>query len=198
MTLLSLDPSSSAVGFAVLRGIEPADLVDAGLLRPSMARGALGELPDWLHHHLRQRELHATWRILSLVRDALELADEHQPDQIVIEIPSGLYGAGAKQGAKGSLTTYGLAAGAMFGALNHARPLTVAPVTERQWTRWRKGKVQHQATVAALYRQYQADADPGADVSDAIGLGRWWLIHHAMEFCDDQRRNAGTAQRPAR
>lgn len=173
--ILALDPSSTCVGYAVLAGLSPAELIDAGRLRPSMAVDAIPDLPDWLREHLRQPALKAAWRVAGLVRDAVDLVREHRPRQVVIEIPSGLFGSGARNGARGSLTTYGMAAGAIWAAVDQQLPGCVAPVTERQWTPDRGAKGKAQLAIAGLYKGYSLQDDPGADVADAIGLARWWI-----------------------
>lgn len=173
--ILALDPSSTCVGYAVLAGLSPTELIDAGRLKPSMAADAIPDLPDWLRDHLRQPALKAAWRIAGLVRDAVDLVHEHHPTQIVVEIPSGLFGTGARHGARGSLTTYGLAAGAIWSVMDQQLPGQVAPITERQWTPDRGAKGKAQLAIAAMYKGYSMHADPGADVADAIGLARWWI-----------------------
>lgn len=179
--ILSLDPSSTCVGYAVLAGLRPADLIDAGRLTPSMAAGAIPDLPDWLRDHLRQPQLRAAWRVMSLVRDVAGLIQEHQPSLVVVEIPSGLFGSGARNGARGSLTTYGMAAGAIWSACNHHLPGRVVPVTERQWTPKRGPKHKAQIAIAGFYKNYNPSDDPGADVADAIGLARWWMSQPNMK-----------------
>jgi Holliday junction resolvasome RuvABC endonuclease subunit len=196
MKILALDPSSSCVGYAVLTGLDPADLVDGGRITPSKAKGVTAHLPDWLQDHLRSRAagLGTLTGILSLCSEVRGLIDEHQPDRVVIEIPSGKAGtASKKQGSGGALGSLGLAAGAVLMAAADHHPdgqAAVVPVSERHWTpRPRKGadavscggrgpKWQHQAAMAALYGGpdgYDPKQDPGADLADAIGLGRWWL-----------------------
>jgi len=176
MKLLAVDPSSKCVGYAVMTGMEPGELVDGGCLTPSVDRGLLPAYPNWLgvQAHLQGVELMHWRRIMSLGVELMRVIDEAKPDAIVIEIPSGKFGTGAKHGGRGSLTTYGLAAGMLSGICRrHGVP--VIPVTERQWTAGQGNKRKRQAVIAAYYRRYVCNKDPGADVADAIGLGRWWL-----------------------
>jgi hypothetical protein len=178
--ILAFDPSSQAIGYAALKGLGRSDLVDGGLLKPSMAKDALGDMPAWLHAHLRDKSLAACWRVLSMLQDAADLVEEHQPEVIVVEIPSGKTGTGSRKGAKGSLTTYGFAAGDVYGELRCRWPMITAPVNERMWTPDRGGKWLHQVAMDDFYPQYDRQQDPGADTSDAIGLARWWITHHAV------------------
>lgn len=190
MKLLALDPSSSCTGYAVLVGLEPAGLIDAGQCRPSLSKTALGELPAWRRAHLWQDELTHVRKIRSICRDVADLIKEHQPGSIVVEIASGKFGSGAKHGARGSLTTYGMAAWAVLAECERQLPAVapgadvvpgVAEVTERQWIGGRgpgripSGKDQRQALVQQLYPgRYDPALDTGADVADAIMLSRWW------------------------
>lgn len=190
MRILALDPSSSCVGYAVLTGLEPAELIDGGLIKPSQAKRVTADLPPWLSERLRAPSMRAVHGIYAITATIDELIAEHAPATIVVEVPSGKAGTGSRQQrAGGGLTTLGLAAGAVLERCRHAAtaidahdPPAVVPVTERQWTSRRSGpgargpKYQSQAAIAALYRgRYDPAADPGADLADAIALARWWL-----------------------
>lgn len=181
MKLLALDPSSSCTGYAVLVGLEPSALIDAGQCRPSLSKTALGDLPAWRRAHLWQDELTHVRKIRSICRDVADLIQEHEPESIVVEIASGKFGSGAKHGARGSLTTYGMAAWAVLAASERLRPDATVEVTERQWIGGRgpgriPSKKEHrQVLVQKLYPgRYDPTLDADADVADAIMLGRWW------------------------
>lgn len=175
--ILSLDPSSTCVGYAVLDGLEPNELCAGGLIVPSLAERVLANLAETLQHYLKRHELIAYRRILSLIPEVEALLDEYRPDVTVVEIPSGKFGTGAKHGARGSLTTYGLAVGMVIQACNaHAHSGVVVPVTERQWTAGLGDKQKRQRAIAAFYRhRYTLKSDAGGDLADAIGLGSWWF-----------------------
>jgi Holliday junction resolvasome RuvABC endonuclease subunit len=183
MKVLALDSASRVCGYAVLTGLAPADLVDAGLLKASTAKRVTADCPGWLQTHLRRPELQAVHRCLSLADDAIALVEEHAPTRIVCEIPSGKAGKGSKaQTSGGALATLGLAGGMVYQAIRGRWPQLTAPVTERQWAHsglggGRGSKSRGQADVAALYGfvGYDPARDPGADVADAIALARWWI-----------------------
>lgn len=174
MKILAIDPSSRVIGYAVLTGLAAGELIDGGLIKPSDSKR---ELQKWAAPALAgvfmAPELAAFRRIASMLADLDAIVAEHQPDRIAVEIPSGKTGTGAKNKAKGALTTYGLAAGMV---LQHCRALLpggAVPITERQWTRDRGDKWDHRMLIAGLYAHYDGCKDEGADLSDAIGLGRW-------------------------
>jgi Holliday junction resolvasome RuvABC endonuclease subunit len=178
--VIGIDPSSTIVGYAVFRAMVTTGeimLVDAGRLRPS------GEFPvnmpaslrEWLStpEMLAYRRL---WSLREEVQDLLvEYLPERVPGRIVVEVPSGKIGTGARKGARGSLTIYGMAAG-------------VVPVTERQWTAGQGSKGRRQMGMAALYRgRYEPKTDPGGDASDAMGIARWWInqrMNQELEVCE--------------
>ena len=109
--ILALDPSSSCIGYAVLTGMSPADLLDGGRIKPSQARGVTADMPDWLAEHWRMRELRAVHGIYSMAYEVETLIAAQDPDQIVVEVPSGKAGTGSRQQrAGGGLTTLGIAA----------------------------------------------------------------------------------------
>ena len=153
--VLAIDPSSTCTGWAVLDGLNPADLIDGGLIRPD--RGASSLL-----------------RIQETVDDVLHLLPEYQPDRLVIEIPSGKAGTGSKRGAKSALAIYGLAVGAVWQGCRAAFSGPVAAVDERTWIH--ASKERRALAIEAYYPgRYRMSTDKGLDLADAIGLGRWYL-----------------------
>lgn len=176
--LLAIDPSSTCVGYAILRGIGPRDLVDAGRLRPNVPRLEPAPIEDPMRAWFRRPGLKAARRIRQLCSDlSLLLAEwRGQIDRAVIEVPSGLIGTGAKRGGRGSLTTYGMAAGALWQRLllDEDAPQWVYLITEREWTRAAPSKWKRPAAAKALHENYAMEADDGADVADAILIGRWF------------------------
>jgi len=155
-------------------GLEPDELVAGGVLRASESLDALN-VPDVVRQQLSTPGMGAYRRLQSLKQDLAELIDEVKPKQIVIEVPSGKAGTGSRHGARGSLTTYGAAAGRLLEVCMGFVRCTV-PVSERQWTVGQANKRDRQNVVAAFYgHRYKIAKDKGADASDAIALGRWWL-----------------------
>lgn len=180
--MLALDPSSSCTGYAVLEGLLPGELLEGGLLKPSdskyvwagSAEASLSDVSAWLG----SGELAAYRRVIETLEDVRELVERVKPDRVVLEVPSGKVGTGARRGARGSLTTYGMAAGAVWSVCRELAPgigAAVIPVTERQWTKDAGSKAKRVALVKSVYgRRYDASADDGMDTADAIGLGRWY------------------------
>lgn len=179
--ILAFDPSSTCTGYAVLTGLARNQLIGAGRFFSEYKKNELPILPPWLSTHLMQPELKAAWRVAAMVRDAVDIIHEYKPQRIVVEIPSGRAGKGSKNGAKSSLSVYGMGAGAIWTAANLAAPGIVAPVTELQWTPSRGDKYTAQIGIAALYPNYDPQKDKGADTSDAIGLARWWIMHQGFK-----------------
>ena len=150
---LSLDPSSTRTGYALWDGDQ---LCEAGVLAPARTRDAVLD------------------RIASIKHELSSLLDAERGLSIVVmEIPSGRIGRGSRGGATGHLALYGMAVGAVW-MLCRSRGVPVACATEREWTRGVPAR-RRQAIVAASVPGYQSSSDGGRDVSDAIGLGRWWM-----------------------
>lgn len=185
--VLSLDPASEITGYAVT---EPTSdlyrptLHEAGRLKGSERRMTIAD--PVLSQLMNCDAMRAHRRIASICRDVVELMTRWLPAVIVVEVPSGLPGYGSKRGAGASLTTYGCAAGEVLRIVSACvtdtavrmagyQPLVVQ-VTERIWTPFRKSKAGGQLACQALYPgQYRPADDEGADISDAIHLGRWWI-----------------------
>lgn len=199
MKLLGIDPSSTCTGYAVLTGLAPHELIDAGRIRPSDAKALWDEVPATVRPHWLGKDLAAMRRVESMLTDVSSIIAEHTPDLVIVEIPSGKIGTGAKNRARGSLTTYGYAAGVICErcrwAVSFATPTGfVVPVTERQWTAGQGAKDKRQAAIAAHYCGiYDSSRDTGGDVADAIGLARWG----AVLFGEVEPRRAPRTRRKA-
>jgi hypothetical protein len=175
-TLISLDPGSKRTGYAVFDGNQ---LADAGYL------------------HSDDDEAPAMPRIIEMANDLIGMIAVHQPRRIVIEVSSGHVGKRRHTGGGHGLAIYGEAAGALVAAAhfemvrlgrNGGRPPAVlwgvVPVLENVWTRGKRKNVRRDA-IMMEFPQYRALAskDGGADVSDGIGLGLWWLPREALGVC---------------
>ena len=155
MKVLSLDPSSTIIGYAVL-DFDSETILQAGLCKPH--KSGMKPIP----------------RVLSLIGDLSGLLREHEPGVVVIEVPD------AKQYTRKherttSLPVWSFAAGAYFGWLEARMDgRDVYPVSNTLWT---KGHSKPARVVKAglLHRDYDAEHDPGADMADAICLGAWWI-----------------------
>ncbi len=159
MKLLTLDPSSTAVGYCVATGPDHRQILDAGVLRP--------EKP----------EAPAVERILCLRRLVRELAAEHATlNRIVLEKPSGKVHGKKKHAGGAGLSTYGLAAGVIWAACMDFMGSVddVELIDANDWTGG-KSKEERAAAATAGLAGYNAEADKGLDCADAIGLSAWWF-----------------------
>lgn len=161
MKLLTIDPSSTLTGYAVMT--DPETIEDCGYLRPGNPKGSSIDRTD-------------------SICDSLELLVwEHKPDHVMIEVPSGHVRV-TKFGAQG-LTLYAFAAGAQHAILRryvqvrNAKPpgATLWRVDEQAWT---KGRTKSQRA-EALFSEFpklrkKLAADTGGDIADALGLGLYW------------------------
>ena len=189
MRVLALDPSSTCTGWAVLDGLERDELIDGGLIKPSASKFLDKAAPEAKHDDLlkwySQGPLASSRRMIETLGDVLPLFDEYKPDRVAVEVPSGKAGTGSKWGAKGSLTTYGMAAGAVWAYCLAIQPGKTVAINERMWTVGQTSKQGRAYTHESLYPgRYRANIDPGGDLSDAIGIGRWYL-RQRIERGDD-------------
>jgi len=198
MKVLTLDPSSTCIGYAVLIGLESADLCDTGTITPpnkaGMAAPAIGLTgAEWAN--ILAMGHPAIARTMAMLGDVSDVVAEHRPDVVVVEIPSGKAGTGSKRGAKASLAVYGLAAGVIYAAATcfaHEVSAYAIPVDERTWTKLPRIKSQRgdpkagrQFYLQAVYPgQYDPDKDRGCDAGDAILIARWWFLHLAIPGAD--------------
>jgi len=152
--LLSLDPSSTAVGWASFRA---GVLAEVGLIR-----SACEDPRD------RIRKLAASVKAL-VVRLA--------PEVVVIETVSGLH----HRAQKLAVSTCSFAQGAIWQAIEdtvEASLPSVICVKEIDWTAGRPKSARARLVYLGepIYRQFAGGSgDRGFDVADAVGLGRWYL-----------------------
>lgn len=151
MSILALDPSSTATGYAVMR--DDGTLADAGLLKPDRTRDD------------------ANTRIAAMHRALMDVLREHRPTCVVVEDTSGKVGA-RHRGAGAGLAIHGKAVGYFMAAVK-AAGYVPEMILENVWTRGTP-KAKRQARVALAYRSYRPAEDPGGDTADAIGLAEWW------------------------
>jgi len=155
--ILSLDPSSSVIGFAAFA--DSGSLVEGGLIEPEV------------------RSAGSYWRIRSMAADLAAILDEFTPHVILIEWTKGKVGTRRHTGLGAGLAVYGAGIGSVanqceaWAAGHQAR---VVPVLENTWTRG-VPKASRQAAIAATIESYDASRDPGGDVADAIGMAQWWF-----------------------
>jgi Holliday junction resolvasome RuvABC endonuclease subunit len=163
MRILSLDPSSSAIGWAMMSG--PPDRLLA-------------------FHLIRSGSSNSVTRIDRMTRDLLAVANEHTPDVVVMEWATGkVHRRVRAQSAGAGLATLGQAQGSYRAALM-ADGFDVRTVTDGEWT-CGVSKDARADRVAFEWADYRAwrPKDHGLDVADAIGLGAFWLrreLHRSL------------------
>jgi len=161
--ILSLDPSSTVVGYAVM-SYPRGDLLEGGLITPDSKTAPSYE------------------RICCLRRDLRQLLYIVNPSWILIEWTKGKVGLRRHRGLGAGLAVYGAGIGAIAAeceiwaerAAEGGNMAQVIPILENDWTR---GVTKKDRTlfVAQNYEKYRISDDPGGDIADAIGLARWWI-----------------------
>lgn len=145
------------MGFAVLTYAK--QLIEGGLITPAVPK-------DWSRP-----------RIVSLCDDLRSQLEVSRPTTILVEWPSGKVGK-RHHGYGAGLSVYGCGVGGIEAECRHysktVHGCEVIPILENDWTRG-VPKRDRQLAVASEYPAYRIADDPGADVSDAIGLALWWL-----------------------
>lgn len=161
-TIVSLDPSSTVVGFAVM-GFDKR-LIEAGPITPAAPSAGSYE------------------RIVSLRGQLRTVLESVGPATILIEWTTGKVGK-RHYGNGAGLAVYGCGVGAIATECEHygesRGDCEVVPVLENDWTRG-VPKRDRQYAVATEYRAYLIADDPGGDVADAIGLALWWLKRKSL------------------
>jgi Holliday junction resolvasome RuvABC endonuclease subunit len=162
-TILSLDPSSTCTGWAVLK---PGEVyVASGRLLPVPVRG----VPKGYEPYQR---------IASMCQGLVDLLGHYQPGTIVIEFTSGKRAGRLGTNVSG-LAIYGAAVGAIWReAVNWAdhNASCVKGVLENEWTgsrpKFSRGRTVGRVVIAAaMFRNYDPEADKGGDEADALMLG---------------------------
>lgn len=166
MKLLTLDPSSTAIGYCISTG--PGKLVEFGKITGPGKLNAIMRI---------EREMLPD--LVKLVRN--HMSDETD-DQLIalIETPAPTQGASTKKRHPRGQATYGVAVGMVIGELRRLE-VDRQYVRADQWANKVK-KVFRQAFVEQKYPQYDAKKlkDTGMDVSDAIALSDWFWARHAI------------------
>jgi hypothetical protein len=171
-TILAIDPSSSATGWALLD--LAGRIIEGGIIKPDKLRAE------------------PQFRIKSMAEDFRQLLNEFEPGIILIEITSGKVGINRNKGAGAGLGVYGMAVG-YFWALTDCwfRQLPaeqqgqteVVVVKENDWTRG-VPKEDRIAAFACEFPAYNPADDPGGDVADAIGLGQWYIREYRAKLAE--------------
>jgi len=173
--LLSLDPSTTAIGWAVMK--DPEHLTKADRLLP------------------KNREADARERIDSMLPPLSALMRQYEPTYCVVELPGkAMYGrrikglmvaksrkelVGRVNGIVQDVLTYAGAPWSVYGYLVSmaelgTRDFDVGGIPADVWTRGMPKK--ERLLLARLqFAQYKAQPDPDGDIGDAIGLGLYWF-----------------------
>ena len=165
MTLLAIDPSSTATGWAVLRP-ENHELLDYGVWRGS-------------------RKDDPYVRIGQMCISMGELLKSVDVDGIVVEVTSGH--VGARHAGQGSgLAVYGAAVGGLWiysvvqaTSISRLRPFGIYRVYENEWTGG-VPKINRHRLILAEFPEYAKAIGKRHDITDAIGIGMWWWSHRKM------------------
>jgi hypothetical protein len=153
-TLLAIDPSMTACGWALLR--------DGAIQNASVV------CPD--------RTESLVIRATVLLNNLDLLLSDIDPDAVVIEIPSGHVGRKRHLGGGAGLTTYGFAVGWIcHGLADLCERRRLFHITETEWTRGRS-KESRLVDLGLIWPPYRKLKDAGGDAGDAACLGLW--------FCD--------------
>lgn len=162
MTLLAIDPSSTCTGFAVLS--EKGKLVQYGVWRPS-----------------RMDDPYV--RIEKMCRSMGELLDATPVQHVVLEVTSGHTSARLKD-SRPNLTIYGVAVGAFWIWLRFMKfsldlHYQSHRVYENEWTGG-VPKIKRHQLILAEFPEHAKAIGKRHDITDAIGLGLWWLAHRKI------------------
>ncbi len=170
--ILSLDPSSTCTGWAVMDYGE--QYIASGFLSPPTVQ-------------VEPTALEAYYRIDAMCLSLRKLLDQYKPQEIVMEWTSGKRAARLGQNVS-HLAIYGVAVGAIWReAVNwtaywtdKGTPCAVASYLENTWTKGQpKG---HRIQIAqAMFPQYDPERDSGGDEADAIMLNVWHQREQKLE-----------------
>lgn len=154
MKLLTLDPSTTRIGYAVMS--DHRTLHEAGAIRPAAG------------------EADANGRVRSMAGDVAELLREQQPDVVLVE-DTGSHVHAGRQGGGAGLMVYGKGVGYVLRVCDEVAGAERVQTVETQvWSRGAR-KEKRQRQVAAQFSQYDARKDKGCDISDAIAMAQWWF-----------------------
>ena len=189
LQILSLDPSSSVIGYAVARPDPDTRLgwafTSVGLLKPKRQRDAPLERIDHMVDALRAL-------VLSIAEDGLPT--------VLIETTSGKV-SGRHGGGGAGLAVYGMAVGAVRQSLRtNGKVASLLGFTENQWTGGH-GKAKHVRVARRHCPEYEAleGRDKGADIADAVALTVWYLtVQKHPEHAKATARHRRIARRAAK
>lgn len=166
MYILALDPSSTALGWAVLDS--PIEF-EFGQVRMSRRKTPLG------------RVMECGGAVMSILEERGGAAAI-----VVIEITTGKTARRLGKNVQG-LAIYGMAVGA---ALWATRGCHAYGVTENEWTGGRPKRERLQL-LRLVSTDYGLCDDPGGNAGDALGLGLWaWEYIQRLQLAHDSAKSA--------
>ena len=157
-TIISFDPSSTAIGWAVFFDEK---LKGYGVCRPTNKQA---------HYISRVKDM--LYQIDYLVSSVLGIG---QPATLLVETPSGHVHAKKKSSGGHGQSIYGFAVGAVYmDFCNYEDHFVAEPVDANDWTRGIP-KQTRTRKIGLLYPEYNPKEDKGGDAADAIGMALWWM-----------------------
>jgi Holliday junction resolvasome RuvABC endonuclease subunit len=149
--VLAIDPSLTCTGYAMFSADE--QLICGGTIKVSPKLD--------------------TMERISLIIDDIRQLIEAGVSHVVVEVTSGKVSARHRGGGAG-LATYGMLVGAVWYACSEE--VETIHIYENTWTKGKGTKDDRRFRVAAEYPgRYDPEQDKGADVADAVLLGKWAL-----------------------
>ena len=161
MVILSIDPSSTRVGVAMLR---PDETLAKGMLisPPTQSGGVKLTAVERIEGIIAR--LHCSINLGSLLLDA-----------VLVETPSQHTHRYAKGSGGAGLALYGMAVGAVWQwCRGRFGPEIVHAVPVDEWASGSSAK-RRTTHIRAQYPSVDWSKDSGADLSDAIAMGLWWM-----------------------
>lgn len=169
--ILALDPSSSAIGWAVVDGSgDPRNAIDSGVIR-------------------RPSSWPWTLRVRGMLEDLAPVFARDDWRVIVIEVPGpkqAKHGAKQRKGLTASTSgRYAVAVGCVLAECwRVAGPrVPVITVESDEWTRlggtFGIRKSRRISELELLAPEYRRERDSGGDQADAIMMGCWWAQRYA-------------------
>ena len=167
--ILSLDPSSTCTGWAVLATGE--QYLASGRLLPKIVK-------------IEPKGLAPYYRIDAMCLELRKLLEEYRPCEVVMEWTSGKRAGRLGQNVS-HLAIYGVAVGAIWReAVNwtgywtdRGIPCAVTSYLENDWTRGKPKDHRIQLARMMFTRDYDPSKDAGGDEADALMLN----VHHQRE-----------------
>lgn len=175
--ILAIDPSSSAIGWAIVDG--------SGDCKRTSAAGVITRPGTWPW----------TLRIRGMLDELQAVFARDDWRVIVVEVPGPKQAKHGRRQRKGLTQStsgrYAVAVGAVLAECWRAAGprAPVITVESDEWTRlggtFGVEKSRRINQLCLEHQGYDPKADPGGDMADAIMLGCWWAMRHARSAAAD-------------